>query len=127
MMGYVTIVAMLALIEFVAFGALVGRTRGRTGVAAPAISGNEEFERYFRVHQNTLEQLVIFLPALFAFAHFNSAEVAAGVGLLFIIGRVVYLRAYVKDPGSRTLGFLMGMLANIVLVFGAIIGAVRSL
>ena len=103
-MAYIVIIAMLALLQFLYFSLQVGRARGRCGVAAPATTGNEEFDRYFRVQQNTLEQLVIFLPALVAAAMFGNAFFAAPVGLLFVIGRGLYARAYVRDPGSRTLG-----------------------
>ena len=95
-MAYIVIVAMLALLQFLYFSLQVGRARGRCGVPAPATTGNEEFDRYFRVQQNTLEQLVIFLPALVAAAMFGNAFFAAPVGLLFVIGRGLYARAYVR-------------------------------
>ena len=61
-MEYVAIVTVLVLIEYFVFGALVGRARGRAEIEAPATTGDPIFERYFRVHQNTMEQLVMFLP-----------------------------------------------------------------
>ena len=67
-MAYVTAIVMLALVQYFYFIIEVGRARGRFGVAAPATSGNEEFERYFRVQQNTLEQLIMFIPAIYATA-----------------------------------------------------------
>ena len=125
-MAYIVIIAMLALLQFLYFSLQVGRARGRCGVAAPATTGNEEFDRYFRVQQNTLEQLVIFLPALVAAAMFGSAFFAAPVGLLFVIGRGLYARAYVRDPGSRTLGFLLGFVANLALIGAALWGAIEQ-
>ena len=125
-MAYIVIVAMLALLQFLYFSLQVGRARGRCGVAAPATTGNEEFDRYFRVQQNTLEQLVIFLPALVAAAMFVNAFFAAPVGLLFVIGRGLYARAYVRDPGSRTLGFLLGSVANLALIGAALWGAIEQ-
>ena len=83
----VAIVTALALIQYLVIGALVGRARVKGGVQAPAISGDPIFERYFRAHQNTLEQLILFVPSLWIFAHYVSAPVAAGLGLVFIIGR----------------------------------------
>lgn len=126
-MEYTTIVAMLAVIQYSVFGVLVGQARGRTGIAAPATSGNEEFERYFRVHQNTLEQLIVFLPGLYAFAVFNDAIWAAGIGAVFLLGRLIYLRSYTTDPASRGIGFMLTFVPSAVLVIGGLIGAVRSL
>jgi len=124
---YVAIVAMLAVIQFMAFGILVGQARGRTGVSAPATSGNEEFERYFRVHQNTLEQLVVFLPGLYAYATYNDARWAAGIGVVFLVGRLIYLRSYTTDPASRGLGFSLSFFPSAILVIGGLVGAVRNL
>ena len=67
-MAYVDIVTALALLQFIVFGFKVGRARGRYGVKAPAITGNEIFERHFRVQQNTLEQLMVFLPGMYLFS-----------------------------------------------------------
>src|ERR1700722_16964508 len=69
-MAYVHIVTALALLQFIVFGFKVGRARGRYGVKAPAIVGNDVFERHFRVQQNALEQLIVFLPGLYLFSHF---------------------------------------------------------
>ena len=65
-MAWVYIVAMLALVEYFFFSIKVGQARGKYGVKAPATTGNEMFERYNRVHQNTLEQLVMFFPSPFS-------------------------------------------------------------
>ncbi len=125
-MAYIVIIAMLALIQFIYFSVQVGRARGRCDVAAPATTGNEEFERYFRVQQNTLEQLVVFLPALVAAATFGNEFLAAPIGLVYLIGRALYARAYVRDPGSRTIGFLLGLLANVALIGAALWGAIQQ-
>jgi glutathione S-transferase len=123
-MPLVAIVAMLALLEYMFFSVKVGQARTRYGVKAPATTGNEHFERYYRVQMNTLEQLVVFLPALLAFAWLVSAPWAALLGLLFVIGRAVYYLGYVADPAKRGPGFLLGAVANIALVVGALIGGV---
>jgi glutathione S-transferase len=122
-MHLVAFVIALALLEYFVFGFLVGRARGTYNVPAPATSGNPIFERYFRVHQNTLEQLVIFVPCMLIFAHVVSEQIAAGLGLVFIVGRVLYLRGYVADPAKRGLGFAIGALAQVTLLLGSVIGA----
>jgi uncharacterized membrane protein YecN with MAPEG domain len=122
-MTLVSIVAVLALIEYSVFVIMAGQARGRYGVAAPATVGNPIFERHFRVQQNTVEQLVVFLPALFLFARFASEPWAAFLGVFFIIGRAMYARGYVKDPAKRGPGFLITITSNTLLMLGAIIGA----
>jgi uncharacterized membrane protein YecN with MAPEG domain len=122
----VAIVLALALIEYFVFGILVGRARGRYGVEAPATTGHPVFERYHRVHQNTLEQLVIFVPALWMFGAFVSPAWAALLGLVFIAGRFVYLRGYVEDPKKRSTGTYITLLAQAVLLLGGGIGALLA-
>ena len=125
-MELVTIVTMLALIEFIYFGGKVGGARGKYEINAPATSGNEMFERYYRVHYNTLEQLISFVPALWAFGFYVSYEYAAGLGLVYIIGRIIYSNAYVKEPKTRTAGVLISFLPVLIMIIGAIIGASMS-
>jgi glutathione S-transferase len=125
-MPYVHIVILLALVEFFYFSLLVGRARGRYNVPAPATTGNEIFERYFRVHMNTLELLAMFIPSILLFGLYFSPYVAAALGVIYLIGRLVYLSAYAKDPKKRTLGFGLSMVPIMILVIGAIIGAVRA-
>ncbi len=108
-MNWVDAVAMVAILQYLMFGSLVGQARGKFGVKAPAVSGNEHFERIYRVQMNTLELLVVFLPALYASARYWPAAYVAGAGLVYIIGRFVYWRAYVVAPASRGLGFLLSI------------------
>jgi glutathione S-transferase len=91
---YTAIVTLLALMQFMLFSIQVGSMRVKHGVKAPAIAGHPEFERMFRVQQNTMEQLVVFVPALWIFAYLVNPLWGAGIGLLFIIGRFVYRAAY---------------------------------
>jgi uncharacterized membrane protein YecN with MAPEG domain len=123
-MAFVVFVAALALIEYMAISLLTGRARGTYKVEAPATTGHPVFERWYRVQQNTVEQLVVFLPALFLFAGEVSPRMAGLIGLVFIIGRVVYTRSYIADPASRGTGFVIGFAANAVLVLGALFGAI---
>jgi hypothetical protein len=126
-MAYVDIVTALAVLQFILFGAQVAKARGRYGVKAPAITGNVIFERYFRVHQNTLEQLVVLLPALYLFSHYFNPPVAAALGAIYLVGRQIYAMTYVKDPAKRSAGFGLTVLPMLILVFGGGFGAVRSL
>ena len=126
-MACVDIVTALALLQFIVFGFKVGKARGRYGIRAPATSGNEAFERYFRVQQNTLEQLIVFLPGLYLFSHYYSPLVAAGIGVIYLVGREVYAMTYVKEPAKREIGYGLTFLPTVVLVLGGLFGAVRAL
>ena len=126
-MAYVTVIVMLALVEYLYFMVAVGSARGRTGVTAPATSGDPEFERFFRVHQNTLEQLIVFIPAVYATAFYANELYAIIVGVLFLIGRAMYFLAYSKDAEKRAPGAIVTMLANVALVAGGMVGAVPQI
>lgn len=122
-MELVVIVIAIALVEYSVFGMLVGRARMLYKVEAPAMTGDPVFERYNRVHQNTQESLMLFLPGMVMFGYYANAGIAVILGLVWVIGRVIYLRAYVKDPKSRGLGFGLSFLPNVVLVVGGAIAA----
>jgi len=122
-MEFVAFVIALALFEFAVFGMLVGRARGRYKVAAPAIGGHPVFERYFRAHQNTMEQLVAFVPAMWLFGTYVNPTWAGWLGVVFVVGRVVYLVGYVTDPAKREIGFAMSALPVVILLLGALWGA----
>ena len=126
-MAYVDIVTVLALLQFIVFGFRVGGARGKYGVKAPAITGNEIFERFFRVQQNTLEQLIVFVPALYLFSRYLNPRWAAALGLVYLIGREIYAATYVKDPAKRSVGYGLTFLPTVILLAGGLIGAVRLL
>jgi uncharacterized membrane protein YecN with MAPEG domain len=114
---------MLALMEYMYFGVKVGAARGKYDIKAPATTGDENFERVYRIHYNTLEQLIVFLPALWAFAMYVNDLAAAGLGVVFLIGRMVYSIAYTKDPATRGAGFLASFGATVLLLLGGLGGA----
>ncbi len=126
-MEYATIVVMLALTQYMYFTMRAGFARGRLSVKAPACTGNEEFERIYRVHQNTNEQIIIFIPALYAFAYYVSPLWGPGIGVFYIIGRFIYCNSYLADPAKRGPGMMVTFLTNGILATGALIGAVLSL
>jgi uncharacterized MAPEG superfamily protein len=125
-MPWVQVVVILALLEFLFFCMAVGRARGQYKVPAPATTGNEIFERYFRVQMNTLEQLVIFIPAILIFGQYLSPYVATALGVIFLIGRALYFSSYIRDPHKRSLGFGLSVMPNIILLIGAIYGSIRA-
>lgn len=89
----------------------VGRARGKHGIHAPATSGPPEFERAFRAHQNTLEQTLTFLPALWLATLYSHPFYAALLGYVWVLARVWYLFGYLKDAKKRSMGFMVSFLA----------------
>lgn len=126
-MELVILVVLLALVEYIVFMGLVGRARAKHGIRAPAMTGHPDFERMNRVHQNTLESLVVFVPAVLTFGWYLSARWAAGLGVVFIVGRAIYAVGYLRDPEKRGPGAGLTGVTNIVLVLGAIVGVVWAL
>lgn len=113
----VVIVTVLALAQYMFFGVQVGGARQKAGVKAPAMTGDVHFECVNRVHQNTLEQLIVFLPALWLYAYVVERPLwGAGIGVVYLIGRFIYSAAYLKDPSSRALGFTLSFLPGAVML-----------
>ena len=125
-MNLFNLVAMLAVLQYLFFSALVGQARGRYGVQAPAVTGHEQFERMYRVQMNTLELLVAFLPALYAANWYWPSRTVAIAGAVYLVGRFIYWRAYVGDPARRGLGFVLSIGPVFVLVIAGLVGAVRA-
>ena len=123
----VFIVILIALLEYMAFAGLVGRARARYGVRAPATTGHPDFERVNRVHQNTLENLVTFVPAVWIFGLYGSYLWATVLGALFIIARAIYAVGYLKAADKRAIGAMLTGIVNGVLVIGALVAVGRSL
>lgn len=125
-MQVVELVALLAVLQFFFFGALTGRARTQYRVKAPAVVGHEGFERIYRVQMNTLELLVALLPTLFIAARYWPAYPVAGLGAVYLLGRVTYWRAYVSQPSRRGLGFVLSIVPIALLGLLAFAGIVRS-
>ena len=122
-MTFVSVVAILALIEYMVFSVMTGRARMTHGIQAPATVGHPIYERWYRIQHNTLEHLIVFLPALFLFARFASPRLAGWLGLAFIVGRYLYARGYLADPAGRGPGFMISFAVNAMLLLGALLGA----
>jgi len=120
------IITILALAQFMLFGIQVGSMRGKHGVKAPATTGHPEFERMFRVQQNTMEQLVVFIPTLWIYGYLVNWFWGAAIGLVYIVGRFIYRASYVKDPDSRGIGFTLTFLPTAVMLVWSLIDAFLS-
>ena len=126
-MELVYIVILLGLVFYTVLSFLVGRARAAHGVKAPAITGPEEFERTFRAHQNTLESLIVFVPAVWIFGMVVDPLWAAVVGVVYLIGRVLYAVGYIRAAQKRGPGMMIGFIATVVLVLGSLVGLIMSI
>lgn len=132
-MELVLLIVVLALSEYIFFAIRVGRARIKYNIKAPATVGHPIFERHLRIQQNTLEQLIIFLPALFSYSYiaenlgWAGNETAAALGVVFLIGRAVYARAYLRDPAGRSTGFILTFFPSAVMLAGTVIGILVSI
>jgi len=120
-------VTLLALLVYFLITGMVARARTKYGVRAPAVTGNEHFERAYRVQMNTLEQMALFLPALWLYALYVSDRGAAIGGLIWVIGRLIYARAYMTDPATRGPGAIVTLVASVGLWLGAGYGVMKAL
>ena len=121
------LVTILALLLYFAMSLQVARARGKCGIQPPAMTGDPMLERAIRVHINTLEWLPLFLTGLWLFAIYWNERVAAGLGIVWIIGRQLYSSGYMADPGKRSTGFLIQFLVTAVLLLGALGRIIYSL
>jgi uncharacterized membrane protein YecN with MAPEG domain len=119
MYHFTALVTCLAILVYFYSSILVSKARGKFGVKVPAISGNADFERVFRAQMNTLEWLPIFLPSLWLFAIYISDPIAAGLGLVWVIGRILYILGYAQAAAKRGRGFAIQAFAAIALWVGA--------
>jgi glutathione S-transferase len=124
---WVNLVTLLAVLEFFAFGFLVGRARAKYGIKAPATFGHEMFDRYFRVHYNTLELMIMFVPALWIAAMYWNPLWMAAIGAVYLVGRILYLYGYVAEPKQRSTGFGLSIVPIAILVLAALAGAGKGL
>ena len=125
-MQYVELVAIAAVFQFLFFGAMTGLEKRKSGLKAPQVTGDEGFERMYRVQMNTLEMLMAFMPALFIAAKYWSPVLTATLGAVYLIGRLIYWRAYVTKPASRGLGFKLTIAPIALLILLSCLGILMS-
>jgi glutathione S-transferase len=116
----VAIVTLLAGLLCFGMALTVARAHGKTGILAPAMTGDPYLERCIRAHVNTLEWMPIFLPALWLFAVYWSPSWASALGAVWIIGRILYFRGYMSAPKGRFPGFFIQSVAVFSLSLGAL-------
>ena len=124
---YTAGVTLLMLLLYFVLTGVAGRARAKYGVKAPAVTGNEHFERAYRVQMNTVEQLVFVVPAMWVYAYVLSDIGAAVGGLLWIVARIIYAVSYLRDPTTRGPGAMLTVLVDVGIFLGAAYGVVRAL
>ena len=125
-MQYTALVTLAALVFTFGLSGPVGALRNKLGVSAPAMSGQPEFDRAFRVHMNTIEQLVLFIPLLWLATNVLGDVIAAGIGVVWIVGRVIYANAYLKSADSRGPGMIITILATGALAVATLWGIIQG-
>lgn len=115
----------LAILVSVATGILVARVRSKTGIHPPVMTGSPDLERALRVQGNTLEQFAIFVPALWLAALYFQGWIPAALGLVWSLGRIIYIQAYMSNR-KRVIGFGLTIYPTLILVVLAIIGIVQA-
>lgn len=126
-MDWIVLVTLAALLQYLYFGFLVGKARSQYSIKAPATTGHDLFERFYRVQMNTVELLIVLLPALWLAAAYWSPPWMCALGVVYIAGRFVYLKTYTNPASNRTLGYALSYIPTFLLVLAAIAGALISL
>ncbi|HUA50676.1 MAG TPA: MAPEG family protein [Candidatus Sulfotelmatobacter sp.] len=126
-MLWTELVTLLALVVYLGTLVYCGRMRSRHRIMAPATSGHPAYERAFRIQQNTLEQLVAFVPSLWLFSLLVNPRIGAILGAIWVLGRVVYAVSYARAPERRGPGFIVAFIVLIVLLAGALVKAVVTI
>jgi len=124
---YTAGVTLLTLLLYFVLTGRAGQARAKYGIKAPAVTGNEHYERAYRVQMNTLEQMAFFLPAMWLYALFLNDVGAAVGGLIWIAARIYYAISYTRDPATRGPGVLVSLVVQIGLFLGAAYGVVKAL
>ncbi|WND03324.1 MAPEG family protein [Temperatibacter marinus] len=124
---YTKLVTILSALMLIWFALKVGGARGKHEIKAPSVSGPDEFNRVYRAHQNTVEMMVVFLPTLWVFSSLVNDLYAGILGIIWILGRVLYFFAYCKEASKRARGFLISFLALMVMIIWSLVNMVGLL
>jgi uncharacterized membrane protein YecN with MAPEG domain len=127
MLPWTSLITALTLLLYLVITINVGRARAKYKVLPPQMSGNPDFERVLRVQQNTLEQIVLFLPALWLFSFYVSPLWGSGIGAIWLVGRIAYAWGYYQAAEKRMIGFGISSVSSTVLLLGSLIGIILSL
>ena len=120
-------VTLLAVLVALWTAILVARARSRTGIKPPAVTGSPDLECALRVQANTVEQFILFLPALWLAALYFQGWVPPIIGAIWCLGRILYGVGYRADkPTARAPGFGISILATLVLIVLGGIGIVLA-
>lgn len=122
MSPFPSLITALTLLVYLFLTINVGRARAKYKVSPPATTGDPNFERVLRVQQNTLEQLVFFLPLLWLFSIYISPLWGSGIGAVWLVGRIVYAWGYYQAAEKRGIGFAISSLSSMVLLVGSLVG-----
>ena len=125
-MTTIALITIVILVQYSYFTFRTGMSRGKN-VQAPAVSGDERFERAHRVQINTLEHMAITIPAMWICGTYFNVQAGILLGAAFVVGRAIYSITYMRDPKSRTIGFMIGFFANVALMVCSLIGLVGKL
>jgi len=130
--AYVAIVTLASLLVYFWMVMGVGAARRKSGIDAPTMTGDPGLERAVRIQANTLEWLPVFLPSLWLCHIFwqpqdQTGIIVAAIGVVWIVGRILYALGYAKDPSRRELGFMVQLVATAILLFGALGKAIAVL
>lgn len=127
MSPWTSLITALSLLLYLVITINVGRARAKYKVSPPQMAGDPDFERVLRVQQNTLEQLVFFLPALWLFSFYVSPLWGSVIGAVWLVGRIVYALGYYQAAQKRLLGFGISSISGMLLLLGSFFGIIRSL
>ena len=125
-MKYTALVTIVALVYTFLLSGRVGAARAKTGINAPAMTGQPDFDKAFRIHMNTVEQLVLFVPVLWLAASVVGDLWAAGIGVVWIVGRIIYAEGYRRDVDKRGPGMLTTLASTAVLTVVALWGVAQA-
>ncbi len=124
---YPSLVTVLTSLLYLVLVVNVGRARAKYKIYPPAMTGDPNFERAVRVHENTLEQLIFFLPLLWLFSFYVSPVYAGILGAIWLLGRALYAWGYYQAAEKRVIGFAISNLSGVILLLGGLFSIVSKI